>query len=142
LNDFKIDWIGESFAREYWTGKTYLIGDGISCDANLVLKQVPSHAVVVFAVRQMRPGLPLYLGSDLHISQGLEVVKWVPGEKSLKVSLHRPGMAKGSFELALPRPVSSVVSNGKPINWLDHGGGQYLFNVEFNSNADVEIYYE
>jgi len=141
LSDFRVKIRGEFYAREYWSGESYQFSSSEQGEADLLVKGVPAHGTVLFAVRQRQPGEPQYLGSDLHISQGLEVSEWSPGESELTFSLKRPGKACGKFELALPGPVLAARSRGKPLHWSELGGGRYLFDIEFDKHAAVEVRY-
>jgi alpha-galactosidase len=141
LRDFRTGVRDELYAREFWSGKSFRISISEGGEPDLVSIRVPAHGTVLFAVRQRQPGQPQYLGSDLHISQGMEVSEWSPGEDALRFSLKRPGKAWGSFELALPGPVVSAISDGRPLPWLELGGGRYLFDIEFDKQAAVEVRY-
>ena len=88
-----------------------------------------------------RPDLPYYLGSDLHISQGLEIGAWgwdAPNRR-LGFSLRRPGPASGQIELALPRPPTTASINGEPLEWFSRGQDRYLFELQFNRSTLVNL---
>jgi hypothetical protein len=97
---------------------------------------------VLFALRPRHPYSPQYLGSDLHISQGLEVVGWQPDDGFLKMSLVRPGHSHGRIELATPYPIESACLNGTTIHWTALTSGRYTFDLDFNKEAKIEIEYQ
>jgi hypothetical protein len=97
--------------------------------------------VVLFALRPHHAYTPQYLGSNLHISQGLEVVDWQTADGSLTCEIERPGQSRGEIEIATPQPVKSASLNGTPIPWKERLPGVNLFNLEFNRTAKIEIRY-
>lgn len=139
LSDFRVNARDEFYAREFWSGKCSRVSSSQEGEADLIVKSVPAHGTVLFAVRQRQPGKPQYLGSDLHISQGLEVSGWSAGDGELRFSLKRPGRACGKFELALPGAVLSATTGGRPLPWSDLGDGRYLFDIDLDQLAKVVI---
>ncbi len=142
FNEYYLDESGEMYAREYWSGKVQLISGGQNMTWGLNLEQVPPHGVVLFAVRPRHPYTPQYLGSDLHISQGLEVIDWQPHDGSLTCNLERPGHAHGHIEIATPKPIKRASLNGDPTPWIERIPGVYLFELEFTKAARIEIIYQ
>ncbi len=142
LNDFYLKETGELYAREFWSGVTHLIPIESKSTRGLILEQVAPHGVVLFALRPRHSYSPQYLGSDLHISQGLELVDWQPDDGSLKMSLVRPGYSHGRIELATPHPIESASLNGTSIHWTAQTSGRYTFDLEFNKEAMIEIEYQ
>ncbi len=88
------------------------------------------------------PGQPQYLGSDLHISQGLEVTAWDAGPGRLELRLERPGHAQGEIVLYLPQPPTDVSLDGQPIAWQAlESKGCYRVEVAFERHASLKIDY-
>ncbi|MBU0510749.1 MAG: alpha-galactosidase, partial [Chloroflexi bacterium] len=131
LEKFDLDPDGDYFARSFWDGTTARIGGGV-----LTLRGIPAHGVRLLSLRRMGA---VYLGSDLHISQGLEVTQWVESPSNLRVRLERPGKARGEIEVALPRPPDKVVLNQKPVACQSAGQGRYRIPVEFERIGELEI---
>jgi alpha-galactosidase len=138
--DFGLERGLDSYARDFWRAQTYWISAGAS-ENGLVVPQVPAHGVSLLAVRQADPSRPQYLGSDLHISQGLEVSAWVWDQPSNKVHLEiqRPGRARGQLELALPDPPVQALLDERPLSWEVAGPGRYLFEVDFERTTRLEL---
>ncbi|MBN1145925.1 MAG: alpha-galactosidase [Anaerolineales bacterium] len=135
LEDHQLD-RGEYWAREFWSGRVWRFsGD------ELPLGCLPAHGVALLAVRRITAGQPQYLGSDLHLSQGLEVTAWsweaAAGE--LRLRLERPGRARGLIDLALPNPPRRAVLDGAPLAWTSLNEGCYRFPIEFERCAALEI---
>lgn len=142
LNDFYLKETGELYAREFWGGVTHLIPIELKSSRGLIIEQVSPHGVVLFALRPRHPYGPQYLGSDLHISQGLEVVDWQPDDGSLIMDLERPGISHGRIEIATPHPIETASLNGSPLQWTAQTSGRYIFDLEFNKKARIEIDYQ
>jgi alpha-galactosidase len=139
--DFYLPEWGNLYAREFWTGRVYLISSDSNSVQGLEFPQISPHGVVLLAVRPQHPYSPQYLGGDLHISQGLEIAEWQTDEGSLICEVERPGNAQGQIEIATPKPVKRASVNGSPIPWTERSPGGNLFNLEFNRNARIEISY-
>jgi hypothetical protein len=137
---------GEFYARRFWLPQRQLSIERLQADTPLGLAGVPAHGTAVYAVRPAQPGVPQYLGSDLHISQGLEVARWDVAQASanaaqseLTIELLRPGPACGRIFLALPRPPLQAGLNGNPLAWETCGRDCYAFTAEFDHTARILI---
>jgi alpha-galactosidase len=122
------------FAREFWSGKVYRIEKG-----SLAFEQVPAHGSVLLAVRHATDAIPQYLGSNLHISQGLELASWETTPEGLSFELERPGPSEGEVLLALPRPPQAAWLNGEPLAWQEIFPQVCAFPVKFQRYAKAQI---
>ena len=100
---------------------------------------LPPHGVCLLAVQLHQPGAPQYLGSDLHLSQGLEVKVWQPDAHALRFSLERPMSQSGSLELGLPAKPDEALLDDTPLEWEQSGEGRYRFGVTFEKRASIKI---
>jgi alpha-galactosidase len=126
---------GDYHAREFWSGSTNRISDGI-----LDLPAIPAHGVHLLSIRPVQRGKAGYLGGDLHISQGLEVTAWEPSiEEGLHLQIDRPGWAHGVIDLSLPNSPVKATLNHKEIHWDMLDSGCYRFPVAFEQHAIIEI---
>ena len=135
---------GLYYARPFWGPESAYIPPGFAealpmPDGKLELKAIPAHGVALLAVRRISPGAPAYLGSDLHISQGLEVSAWAPVGNTLSLELQRPGRAQGHLELSLPEPPQNAHLNQQPLAWKAHHEHIYTFAVDFYQTAQLSI---
>ena len=106
----------------------------------LELKDIPPHGVRLLALRPATPGQAQFVGSDLHISQGLEVAQWSANpSEGVRLKLHRPGQAQGEVELYLPELPQKATLNQKEIAWKNSGNDFYTFAVSFEKQADLLI---
>ncbi len=124
---------GEYYAREFWSGKLVRI------DGGTLPWQIPAHGVALFAVRPAKT--PQYLGSDLHISLGLEVKSWSISEnqQALNIKVERPGRAAAESILGLPKPPQKAILNGESIEWQMVGENFYRFPMAFDTSALLEV---
>lgn len=127
LNQTYLDPLKPYLAREFWTGRIYQIHDG-----QLTIDEIPAHGVCLLAVRRLHPHRPIYLGSDLHISQGLEVGEWHAGRSELSFRLDRPGQVQGILDLYLPRPPQRVTCGDQ--DWPFQSLARNFYRLEANTN--------
>ncbi len=135
-NDFDLPARPVYLARSFWGGETYRIEEG-----SLDLRGVPAHGAVLLAVRSFDPAQPLYLGSDLHISQGMEVAGWEVTATGVSLHLELPRRAEGLVDLSLPREPHSATLGERSIDWEVPGEGCYRFHVDFDRSAKLEVFY-
>ena len=95
--------------REFWSGEVAVVAD------HYTFKQVPAHGVRLVAVRESAP--IAYLGSDLHLSQGVELKEWHLDASRLEFKLDLGRHVEGYCFLWLLSSPSQVMQNGKPIEW-------------------------
>ena len=138
LERFGLD--GEFFVRSFWDGITGEVRGGA-----LPLKGIPPHGVKLLALTPSPSprgrGELRYIGSDLHISQGLEIQTFGVSEtpKVLTLELARPGHAQGQIDLYLPHPPREVSLNNLLIAWQSLPEQVYRFEVDFHNQAILEI---
>ena len=138
--DFGLPVKAPAVAREFWTGELFSLSPNSLSEIAL-----PPHGVRLFALRHLRPHTPAYLGSDLHISQGLEVSTWKISETSehhqLELSLERPGLALGCIDLHLPAAPGFATLNDLPLHFDQIAAHCYRFTLDFNRSASLLIQY-
>jgi hypothetical protein len=136
-NEFYLDPTSEYIAREFWSGDLHAL-----TEEGLTLPETPPHGVALLALRRRTHQRPQYVGSDLHISQGLEVAAWQPEPDRLTVSLSRPGQAEGSVYLSLPAEPARATLSGQPVDWQTAGPQIYRFPVAFQAEAPLKIHWK
>lgn len=133
---------GSFWARRFWQPQAAPRVESLLAPQSLPLGAMPAHSVALFAVRPRLDGAPQYLGSDLHISQGLEVAHWDWQEGAtgtLRLRLERPGRAAGRIFLSLPAAPAQAHLNETPLSWQACGEGCYVFDVQFDQAAQVDL---
>jgi alpha-galactosidase len=150
LDEFYIDTTKSYLMRSFWDGSIYRMKAGDSKSNGLNLGKAPAHSSILLALHRYLPGVPQYIGSDLHISQGLEVVSWQWADRTvadskgkitgrLNLSLERPGMADGCIYLFLPGEPRQARLNGSPLQWSCESPEIYSLRVSFKHRAEIEV---
>jgi alpha-galactosidase len=128
--------------QDYW-GRDYWLQSSVKSESGrFQLGEIPPHGVRLLAVRPRKPGEPVYLGSDLHISQGLEVAEWMPVGNQLTVRLQRPARTRGKIELFLPGRMGRAQLNRQPLPAEPTDTGAWSFAIEFDSAAVLQVEWE
>lgn len=125
---------GKYFAREFWNGVSTRISGKF-----LTINHIPAHGVKLLALRSAKTEQACYLGSDLHISQGLEVTQWSAVLPNISFRLERPDKAQGHIDLYLPRPPTKITNDQAEIDWQEQEKDIYRLQVQFQQAAEVEI---
>jgi alpha-galactosidase len=136
LEDYRIPADGKYWLRDFWQNETYRLA------ANETIRlDIAPHGVRLFAVRTENNLSPVYLGSNLHVSQGLELKRktWQPAEGSLDLYIERPGKATGIIELNLPAAPLSASLDERQIEWKSTPNGTVQFSLEFEMQAHIHI---
>jgi alpha-galactosidase len=142
LTDFNLDPAVGYIGREFWLGEIYNLGGDDLPKSILTYKEVPAHGVRLLAIRPYQPSQPVYIGSNLHISQGLEVNIWQPHHLGLSFTIQRPFRSEGVFDLFLPRSPRSVFQDGQRLNWSVIGESKFRFKVCVSQATEIEMDYE
>lgn len=121
--------------REFWTGK---IG-GMSMESPLVFHQVPAHGCLLLAARRLKEGMPGYLGSTLHFSQGIEIAEWKANDNEIQATLRLPRMAEGEVFLHLPGKAIKSEVDYQPVEMKEMGRGIYSLPVTVEGFAHINI---
>ncbi|MFN2197575.1 MAG: glycoside hydrolase family 36 protein [Anaerolineales bacterium] len=132
-DEFYLDSDQTYLAREFWRGEVHTLDA-----AGHTWQAVPPHSCLFFAVRP-RHNQPIYAGSDLHASQGLEVVSWSWEGNAGTLELARPGLCSGSVDLFLPDPPRAAALDGQPLTWQAREPHIFRFPVEFKGTGRLEI---
>jgi alpha-galactosidase len=134
LADYQLN-PGRYVAREFWAG-----GVGILSNTETYkIGEIPAHGCAVLAVRQVAEDIPVYLGSDLHISQGMEVVEWESTAGSLMATLRLPRKASGSVVLRLPGENWEIMVNDQSVIGKQPGEGVFEIPVVVEGFAHLEL---
>jgi alpha-galactosidase len=125
---------GEYWVRSYWDDKVYHLGPSDLTRINLL-----PHGSAVMSVHPVKVREPQYLGSNLHISQGMEVSGWQMRQRELRLRLTLPRKTRGVIELALPLAPLHAWQDRQPITWEPGKEGAFRFPVDFDGKALVEV---
>jgi len=115
--------------REFWSGQLGLL----KLERSLIFTKIPAHGVAVVAARTFDPHKSTFLGSTLHLAQGLELTAWQESEKELNIEFSLGRKAPGDITLSLPWQPALALCNGEPCAFDDLGDGIYTIHL---ANAD------
>lgn len=137
MPDYGLDPKSTYLGREYWTGRLEQSVDGM-----FTMCSIPAHGVVIWAVRKNTPGAFQYLGSDMHISQGLEVSKFESDSGSARIWLQRPGNVDGNVVLSLPGVPIEARLNDLPCKWqVEDLPNCFKFMLKFRNQGLLNVRY-
>jgi len=112
--------------REFWTGAISQMGPG----SQFTCEEVPAHGVRLVAARRCQEDQGAYLGSDIHISQGIEIHEWHYKQNELSVHFKLDRQASGQIFVYLPwQPASARIQDEKQ-RITEHGRGIYSISLE------------
>ena len=96
--------------RSFWDDRIWKLDEG-----NAVFSgKIPTHGVVLLAVRKTEDSSAAYLGSDLHISQGFEVTSWDVGTYELKFDIRSGKKLSGKVDILLRSNPKNINIDGEP----------------------------
>ncbi len=126
---------GEYWVSEFWQQATCKAASG----ETIRFESVPAHGCVVTAWRKAEQKEAVYLGSDLHISQGLEVAEWKSGRKEIKMELRLPRKTSGIVKFYLPSEIKQIVVNEQTVPASRDAAGVLTIPVSIHQIAKIEI---
>lgn len=129
---------GDYWICDFWSGQLVRFND----EHPAVFRKVAPHGCVAASVRRVTPDTPQYLGSDLHLSQGMEVSEWHPEDDRLNITLRLQRKAAGKMVFSIPRPIENVRVNNEIVEVITATEGIHLIPVKVDGFAHVEITYK
>ncbi len=120
-----------SLMREFWTGEIALF------QGEHRFEQVPPHGVRLFAVKPLDRAV--YVGSDLHISQGMELTQWQLEPAGLGFSLELDRKADGNCYLWMQENARQVLQNGSPDSFQVLNKHILQIPVRLNATSPIRI---
>ena len=84
----------------------------------------------MLAVRPSLPEQPMYLGSDLHFSQGMEVADWTVKGKEITFRMDLGRKTTGNVTIYLPWKPVDVRVDDQSDTLHDRGDGIYQLRLE------------
>ena len=123
------------WSREFWTGQIGKMG----ADSPLHFQDVTPHGVRVIAARPSAAYQPAYLGSDIHLSQGLEIKHWQVEDKQVTFISELGRRASGKLYFYLPwRPIG-LWENNQTYSMGEEGQGIYSIALTEISGKTFQI---
>lgn len=128
---------GEYWICEFWSGKLVRFNK----EHPAVFKNIPPHGCLAASVRRVVPDIPQYLGSDLHLSQGIEVAEWNPQPGRLELKLRLPRKAKGNIILYIPGEVTRVTVNSGEVEVVKPEEHLLQIPIQMDGFAQVVVFF-
>ncbi|MBG0786356.1 MAG: alpha-galactosidase [Anaerolineaceae bacterium] len=135
--EYQLDANQSYWLREFWSGQLGLL----KLDRPLTFAKVPAHGVAVVAARAFDPQKPAYLGSNLHLAQGLEISGWRNDEKELSIEFALGRKAAGEVFLSLPWQPTSAQCNENPCPFEDLGDGIYTLHLTDADQNKLKVFH-
>lgn len=136
LQNFQLP-VGNYWGRSFWDNRSFYVQEG----APFRFKQVPAHGVVLVALRPADLEMPVYVGSNLHISQGMEISTWNVHNNGLVFEISLPRQAYGDIEIALPRVPHRISLDQQTLTWEGRSDNCYRLRLNVNRKSHIEIGY-
>jgi alpha-galactosidase len=127
---------GPFMARSFWEKRLY----EFSHTKPLKVVLAP-HQTILLAVRRWRSSELLYLGSDLHVSQGLEVAFFSQKRNTTELTFRFPKRMSGSFDLYSPRMVKNALMEKKDISFEEIQEDVYRFSLLVDRQAKLILHH-
>ncbi len=121
--------------REFWTGGMGQLGP----ESPFTFSDVHPNGVVVAAARSFDPDQPAYLGSDLHLSQGIEVSKWEFSETELNLQFKVGRKASGRIYFYLPWLPAGAWYRNETCSLQEQGLGIYSIDLDDLDGQSLSI---
>ena len=126
------------WVRSYWDMRVWLA----EADSLLFSGILPAHAPLLLSLRPYQAGQAQFLGSSLHISQGLEVSQWTAKSGKLVCGLAPDReVGKAVLDLTIPKPPQKADLNGKELVWENLPDAVYRFRAAIDRTAKLTIQY-
>ena len=129
---------GEYWVRSFWENKITHVKAG----SPLFSGSLPAHASLLLALRPCLPEQAQYLGSSIHISQGLEVKRWTAKGGKLVCDLVPNRRVRGvMIDFALPKPPKQAELEGRELEWENISANVYRFKVDLDHKGKIVLQY-
>jgi alpha-galactosidase len=125
---------GNYWAGEFWSGKIAQVSGESPMRVTL-----PAHGCAVFTLQLANTEEPVYIGSDLHISQGIEIVEWHFSAEVLTTTIRLPRKTAGRIIVHLPKTPRTCRVNGLLVEVKELGDTLWEIPVEVDGFAHIEI---
>ena len=102
---------------------------------------LPAHGSLLAAVRPATDRHAIYLGSNIHISQGLEVNKWQVTKTGVSLGLSPGRQVEGIVDVFLPKEPDQIKLDELPLSFKSIGEDIYRLSMMINKTGYLEFVY-
>jgi len=117
--------------REFWSG------EWAALDADYVFRDVPAHGVRLITLSPKAD--VAYLGSQLHLSQGIELQSWKIRRSKLTFELDLGREAEGSVFLYSQSQPKEVLVNDEEVYWIQEERGLINIPLKFAGKVNLKV---
>ncbi len=122
------------WTRSFWDETARLV----ELEGPLWKGGIAAHGVVLLAVRKYSDQAQ-YLGSNLHISQGMEISDLSVNSNRVRCQVDLGRNASGYLELYLPSAPSETRFEGERVAWENRFGSVFRFSINIQQRGVLEI---
>ena len=117
--------------REFWTG------EWAEVETQFTFQQVPAHGVRLMTLSPLQK--IAYLGSDLHVSQGIELQSWKVTRSRISLQLNLGREAEGRIYLYCQSVPLSVKVDGQEVYWIQETEKVISIAVKLEHTVTVKV---
>ena len=121
----------EWLMREFWTGQCAELG------GDFLFHRVPPHGVRLATLSPKQS--PAYVGSSLHLSQGIELKSWQATNSELLFELDLGREAQGSLFIACEAQPSKVTLDESEIYWTQESKNLISVPLKIAGKSSIKI---
>jgi alpha-galactosidase len=125
------------WVRSFWDQRVWRAAKG----NGLFRGRLGPHCSLLLAVRPAREAHAVYLGSSLHISQGLEIDEWEEGINSLSINISPGRSTQAKIDIYLPQKPGEVKFEDKPVSYKKLNDRCYRFEVDISQHGRLNLNY-
>ncbi len=122
---------------QYWLMREFWTGEWANVDSDYVFRAVPAHGVRLATLSPLQK--VAYLGSDLHISQGIELQSWKVRGSTLTFKLDLGREAEGRVYLHCPSIPSAVRIGKDEVYWIQETEKVISIAVSLANPAMIKV---
>jgi alpha-galactosidase len=117
---------GTYYVSSFWESQSW------ECGKNTPIYEgiVQPHETILLSVRQYSQESIFFIGSNLHISQGLEIEKMTFSKNEIHFQFSNDRHLEGFIDLLLPKVPKKSVLNNSAIEYIPKGRNIYRFKIE------------
>jgi len=128
---------GDYYFRSFWDDRVWQTDGNRTIFSGMIL----SHGVLLLAARKIEKSPAAYLGSDLHISQGLEITSWNVEDQELEFAVNPGKKLSGKVDIFLKFDPNQIQVNDKSSDIDFLGSGHYRIAIPDTKISKVKVKY-
>ncbi len=123
------------WVRSFWDHQVWFVEKGKS----LFKGDMPPHSSMLIAVRPASLKDPVYLGSSVHISQGLEIGTWKADAKKLAFKIEAGRQTNALVDIYIPKSPKKATCNEKEMTWeaLSNNCLRFMFPIDIKTKVEI-----